>query len=241
MHDLLEFISNHPKGVSAGEIERHLQLSRTTLNRRLTEAVQAKVIVVSGKGPATRYHSSDPLSALRTYFAKPHTERELAPYQEARLGPAPALSDETIQKFAQLPEYRLGKREMGKFLIDFSCASSILEGGTYSLLDTQALIEYGEKSTGKPIADAFLVLNHKEAFEYLHDNMALGSIYKVHDLLTNDHDMPALQDAPHFLPKEQRGVLREYSEVDINLSAYPSSTGTSIWPIQPWPTPSWIA
>ena len=70
-------------------------------------------------------------------------------------------------------------QELSKFLIDFSCASSALEGGTYSLLDTQALIEYGEKAADKPLRDAFLVLNHKEAFEYLYDHMELDSIYKV--------------------------------------------------------------
>lgn len=220
MNDLVEFVSAHPKGVAAGEIERHLNLSRTTLNRRLKDELLAGSIVVTGKGPATRYHSADPLSSLRAYFAKPHTEREVAPYQEARLGPLPTLSAESEQKFAHLAEYRLDKRELGKFLIDFSCASSVLEGGTYSFLDTQALIEYGEKSAGKPLADAFLVLNHKEAFEYLHEHMELGSIYKVHDLLTNDHDIPELHDSPHFLPKADRGVVREYSEVDIRLSTY---------------------
>lgn len=220
MNDLLDFIAARSKGVSAGEIERYLKLSRTTLSRRLKDELRDGTVVVSGKGPATRYHSADHLSTLKAYFAKPHTERELAPYQEARLDSVPALTTETEQRFARLPEYRLDKRELGKFLIDFSCASSALEGGTYSLLDTQALIEYGEKSAGKPIEDAFLVLNHKEAFEYLHDHMDLNSIYKVHDLLTNDHDMPVLQDTQHFLSKAYRGVVREYNEVDIRLSAY---------------------
>lgn len=220
MNDLLDFINDHPKGVSAGQIERQLNLSRTTLNRRLKDALQAGTIAVTGKGPSTRYHSADPLSALRAYISKPHTAREMAPYQEARLGPLPALSAETEHKFSEMPAYRLDKRELGQFLIDFACASSALEGGTYSLLDTQALIEYGEKSAGKPLEDAFLVLNHKAAFEYLHDHMALSSIYKVHDLLTSDHEMPALENTPHFLPKEKRGVVREYSDVNVRMSTY---------------------
>lgn len=89
---------------------------------------------------------------------------------ETRFLVTPELSDGTLQKFANLPKYTLDKRALGKFLIDFSCASSALEGGTYSLLDTQALIEYGEKAADKPLQDAFLVLNHKEAFEYLYDH-----------------------------------------------------------------------
>ena len=41
------------------------------------------------------------------------------------------------------------------------------KGGSYSALDTQALIEYGQKNKDKPTADAVLVLNHKRAAEYL--------------------------------------------------------------------------
>lgn len=220
MQDLLAFVGEHPQGVSAGDIERRLGLSRTTLNRRLKAALQAGSLVVSGRGPSTRYYNADPLSALRAWFAKPHTERPVAAYQEARLAATPALSVETEQRFAQVPAYRLDKRELARFLIDFSCASSVLEGGSYSLLDTQALIEYGERSAGKPIEDAFLVLNHKAAFEYLHDHMALDAIYKVHDLLTSDHEMAALAETPHFLPREHRGVVREYSDIDIRLCTY---------------------
>lgn len=220
MSDLLDYIGKHPKGVSAGEIERYLKLSRTTLNRRLKEALLAGTIAVTGKGPSTRYHSADPLLSIRAYLTKPHTEREMAPYQEIRLGSFPMMSAETESRFAGVPAYRLDKRELGQFLVDFACASSALEGGTYSLLDTQALLEYGEKSAGKPLEDAFLVLNHKEAFEYLHDHMALGSIYKVHDLLTSDHEMPALESAPHFLPKASRGVVRDHNDVNVRFSTY---------------------
>lgn len=56
------------------------------------------------------------------------------------------------------------------------------------------------------------MLNHKEAFEHVHDNTESSSIYRVHDLLTSDHDIPALQDAPHVLAKADRRVVREYSE-----------------------------
>lgn len=218
--ELLEFISANPNGVSAGEILRHLSLSRTTLNRRLKDELLVGNIVIAGKGPLTRYHSTDPLFSLRAYLAKPHTQRQCAPYQESRLLPLPNLSAGAVQKFERLPEYLLSKRELGKFLIDFACASSALEGGSYSLLDTQALIEYGEKSAGKPLEDAFLVLNHKEAFEYLHGHMELDSIYRVHDLLTSDHDLPELKVSAHFLSKEYRGVVREDREVDVCLSTY---------------------
>ena len=217
---LLEFIGRFPQGVSAGEIERYFKISRTTLNRQLKEILQAGAIKVAGKGPATRYHSADPLAAIRAYFARSHTDRVMAPYREELLDVDPGLSLKSAQLFDNIPSHALTRRELGKFLVDFSCASSSLEGGTYSLLDTQALIEYGEKSAGKPPEDAFLVLNHKEAFEYLHGQMSLDAIYPVHDLLTNDHDLPELKDAAHFLSREDRGVVREYADVDIRFSTY---------------------
>ncbi|MCG9065465.1 Fic family protein [Laribacter hongkongensis] len=199
---------------------RYLGVSRSTLNRRLKEEVEAGTIRVSGRGPATRYHGFDPLASLRSCFAKPCTERKVACYDPRLLEASPSLSEVVLSRFGSLLEYRLDKRKLGKFLIDFACASSALEGGAYSLLDTQALIEYREKCSAKPLGDAFLVLNHKEAFEYLYDHMELASIYKVHDLLTSDHELLALDDTGHFLKMADRGVVRESSEVDIHFSTY---------------------
>lgn len=220
MDDLLELIAEHPKGIAPAELERRFNGSRATLNRRLREEVEKKTITTIGKGPATRYFSADPMAAIRSYFEKPHTERKVARYREELLAPAPVISSETMESLGRLPRYDADKRELTRFLIDFSCASSVLEGGTYSLLDTQALIEYGEKSPGKPLEDAFLVLNHKEAFEALYDDMRLETIFRVHDLLTSDHDLEELADSRHFLRKQYRGVVREYEDVDIAQSTY---------------------
>ena len=38
--------------------------------------------------------------------------------------------------------------------------------------------------------------------------------------MTHDHDLPELKDAAHFLPQEDRGVVREYADVDIRFSTY---------------------
>lgn len=220
MDDLLEFINGQPLGVSPIEIEEHTKLSRTTLTRRLNAEIKRGTILKFGKGPATRYVSSDPLGALKAYFEKPYTERSVAPYSETLLAVEPGLSQESVSLFAGLPSHMMTKRELAKFLIDFSCASSVLEGGTYSLLDTQALLEYGERATEKPDEDAFLVLNHKEAFEFLFDNPELSSVLTVHDLLTSDHGVPGLDDSRHFLSKAFRGVVRDNTDVDIALSTY---------------------
>jgi hypothetical protein len=56
---------------------------------------------------------------------------------------------------------------LGRLLIDMSWASSRLEGNTYSRLDTERLIQFGEAATGKDAIETQMVLNHKAAIEYL--------------------------------------------------------------------------
>lgn len=59
---------------------------------------------------------------------------------------------------------------LNRLLIDLSWNSSRLEGNTYSLLDTEQLIEFGEEAEGKNATDAQMILNHKEAIEFLVQN-----------------------------------------------------------------------
>ncbi len=56
---------------------------------------------------------------------------------------------------------------LNRLLIDLSWNSSRLEGNTYSLLDTERLIEAGEAAEGKDAAEAQMILNHKAAIEFL--------------------------------------------------------------------------
>lgn len=56
-----------------------------------------------------------------------------------------------------------------RLLIDLAWASSRLEGNTYTRLDTQNLIEFGQRAAGKDAAEAQMILNHKSAIELLVD------------------------------------------------------------------------
>jgi hypothetical protein len=58
---------------------------------------------------------------------------------------------------------------LGRLLIDLSWASSRLEGNTYSLLETEKLIAFGESAPGKTPFETQMVLNHKAAIEFLVD------------------------------------------------------------------------
>jgi hypothetical protein len=56
---------------------------------------------------------------------------------------------------------------LNRFVIDLSWNSSRLEGNSYSLPDTRRLIEFGEEAEGRNRLEAQMILNHKEAIEFL--------------------------------------------------------------------------
>lgn len=67
----------------------------------------------------------------------------------------------------QTPAGTFARDILNRLLIDLSWASSKLEGNTYSRLDTERLIEFGQASEGKTALETQMILNHKQAIEYL--------------------------------------------------------------------------
>lgn len=69
--------------------------------------------------------------------------------------------------FGELPAGTYLRQLMDRLLIDLSWNSSRLEGNTYSLLETQSLLERGLGVEGKGTAETQMILNHKAAIEML--------------------------------------------------------------------------
>jgi hypothetical protein len=83
------------------------------------------------------------------------------------------------------------KEILSRLLIDLSWNSSRLEGNTYSLLDTQRLISFGEMADDKSAREAQMILNHKDAIEFLtQSEEEVGfnryTILNLHALLSNN-------------------------------------------------------
>jgi Fic family protein len=70
---------------------------------------------------------------------------------------------------AERPAGTYVRQILGRLLIDLSWNSSRLEGNTYSLLETERLLEVGEAAEGKDAREAQMILNHKAAIELLVD------------------------------------------------------------------------
>ncbi|MSP83087.1 MAG: hypothetical protein EXQ94_09170 [Alphaproteobacteria bacterium] len=94
-------------------------------------------------------------------------------------------------KIAEQPAGTYAKQILSRLLIDLSWNSSRLEGNTYSLLDTKRLIDLGEEAEGKERLEAQMILNHKDAIEFLVGTAAeIGfnryTILNLHALLANN-------------------------------------------------------
>ncbi|WP_180131333.1 Fic family protein [Rhodoferax sp. BLA1] len=90
----------------------------------------------------------------------------------------------------QTPAGTFARDILNRLLIDLSWASSQLEGNTYSRLDTERLIEFGEAADGKDALETQMILNHKEAINYLvrdpeHAVLNTGTLLALHALLSD--------------------------------------------------------
>ncbi len=122
---------------------------------------------------------------IREYVGRPEQARSPVGYDVAFLD-----SYRPNESFYLSPEERARLREVGtlewldqpagtyarnllsRLLIPLSWNSSRLEGNTYSLLETHRLIEAGEEGDGRDRREAQMILNHKDAIEFLVESSA---------------------------------------------------------------------
>lgn len=108
------------------------------------------------------------------------------------------LSKTTLQRLLEMgktgkeqPAGTYARKIYGRLLIDLSWNSSRLEGNTYSLLETERLLELSQIVEGKDLREAKMILNHKDAIEFLIDiassnGVTRSVILNLHALLSND-------------------------------------------------------
>ena len=117
-------------------------------------------------------------------------------------------------KSAVEPAGTYAKQILNRLLIDLSWNSSRLEGNTYSLLDTRRLIEFGEEASDGNRLEAQMILNHKDAIEFL--------VSSADEIGFNRHTILNLHGilAQNLLPDEAAaGRLRRIA-VGIEKSAF---------------------
>jgi Fic family protein len=104
---------------------------------------------------------------------------------------------------------------LNRFLIDLSWSSSRLEGNTYSRLDTERLIEFGQEAAGKDAKETQMILNHKAAIELLVEENGDDIGINRYTLL----NLHALLSENLMADPEASGALRR-RPVEITASVY---------------------
>ena len=136
-----------PEGAAAEEEAVPLSLASKEIRRYLSQPVAAR----------------EPVGYKREFLEsyRPNETFYLSEEQRAHLAKVgkPNFSGQAAGTYA--------KQILNRLLIDLSWNSSRLEGNTYSLLDTKRLIELGEAAEGRDRLEAQMIVNHKDAIEFL--------------------------------------------------------------------------
>lgn len=124
---------------------------------------------VSAAGAQIRAYVTQPRHLRRPVAYRPSFLEQYQPNHSAYL---PADLREQLHAMgrspaAQTPAGTFARDILNRLLIDLSWASSQLEGNTYSRLDTERLIAFGQAAEGKDGLETQMILNHKQAIEYL--------------------------------------------------------------------------
>lgn len=211
--EMLQYLHYHPDSAKA-EIKAgmSLEMSDATIKRVLSKAVKDGMVLVIGKGRATKYRLTPQAYVtmdlnLDTYFDKDVDEREvqegfnfelindilpkvelLAPEELNILNSAQEQFRQHLSEMNDT-EYR---KEMERLGIDLSWKSSQIEGNTYSLLETERLLREKETASGKTKDEAIMLLNHKDALDFILDvpdylqPLKVNRIEDIHSILTKE-------------------------------------------------------
>ncbi|WP_353189074.1 Fic family protein [Pseudomonas sp.] len=200
---ILDYIAAHP-GAGREAIRRGAapDASDTTLWRALRRMVEEGRLEVAGKGRATGYTIAGS-SVVRAHLSTPYNRRPPVTYRKDFLdsyipGKTWYVAETDRARLREagqpvggaLPAGTYARRVLEQLLVDLSWASSRMEGNTYDILQTERLIRFGEEAAGKDRKEALMILNHKEAIQYVVDNLdritlSRADLFNIHALLSD--------------------------------------------------------
>jgi len=211
--EIIGFLKNNP-GSSSKEIHHGTTttISYATVKRILAQLISKNLISTTGKGKGTKYFISvtyellDPIDPAR-YYEKEIDERQIRENFNHDLIPSVLHFNDifTRGEYAKLEDlqttYRQNisqlsgsayRKELEKLAIDLSWKSSQIEGNTYSLLETERLLKEKETAAGKTKEEAIMLLNHKEAIDFIIENpgylcpLSVSGIEDIHRILVKE-------------------------------------------------------
>jgi fido (protein-threonine AMPylation protein)/predicted transcriptional regulator len=190
----------------------NLSVSYATLKRILGKLIDENFLSVQGLAKATRYSISPTYQVIqpidiKAYYEKEIDDREIieafnfeiindvlakhSVFNERELLILNELQSKFVKNISQLSENEY-KKEFERLAIDLSWKSSQIEGNTYSLLETERLLREKETASGKTKEEASMLLNHKEALDFIIENpnylnpISVSKIEDIHRILVKE-------------------------------------------------------
>lgn len=209
-----DFIKDNPN-TKREDIEVFLakmgyKTTKMTITRDLKLLLDNGDIEKSGLAKATAYRSSAKTNLLTNidvdaYFAQDQDVR-LPETIGFNFNIFSALKDLLSPKekieFEKLNDIYIAKRnklsptllqkEFERLTVELAWKSSKIEGNTYTLLDTERLLNDNISATGKTKDETNMVLNHKKALDFVlkapeyYKNISIAKIEELHKLLINE-------------------------------------------------------
>ena len=213
---IIEYITKNPLK-SSKEIHEGIgiDISYATVKRILNKIKADNYVAIEGKGRSTKYKISPSYSIIYPidideYFLTEIDDRIIK--EEFNLELIPTILYEvqlfTLEELEHLNELQAiytknihtlsnsqYQKELERLAIDLSWKSSQIEGNTYSLLETERLLKEKETAAGKNKDEATMLLNHKEAIDFIVENpnyldpIEIRSIEDIHSILTKELDI----------------------------------------------------
>lgn len=189
-----------------------IPVSYATLKRILSKLYAENYLSIKGKGKGTKYIISPVFELIQPikierYYEKEIDERDIkenfntalitevlakhSVFTENEIKKLTILQEKYLENKAQLSENEY-KKELERLAIDLSWKSSQIEGNTYSLLETELLLKEKETAAGKTKEEAVMLLNHKEAMDFIIANpdymnpLTVSKIEDIHSILIKE-------------------------------------------------------
>ena len=185
---ILEFLENNPLS-SSKDIYDGISSTKgyATIKRSLNNLIEQNYISREGKGKGTKYLLSTSYSIIRKidieeYFTQDIDDRKIQSSFNFKLiseilPKVELFSQSELQKLQMLQKQFQNninllsssqyENELERLAIDLSWKSSQIEGNTYSLLETERLLKEKLTADGKTKEEAVMLLNHKEAIDFI--------------------------------------------------------------------------
>ncbi|HTE21760.1 MAG TPA: Fic family protein [Candidatus Limnocylindria bacterium] len=185
------FVKDEPLSSSEVAALSLTKQSLVTVKRQLSALTKAGYLEQSGAGRSVKYKLAKKGWLLRPfdvreYLEKPPDDRLKTPHFQFDVLEAPYVELFTQSELARLEaateKYHTNatksdeaahKKELMRFMVEFSWKTSQIEGNTYDLISTERLLLYGEKSPTNTEFEAQMILNQKEALEFILENIEL--------------------------------------------------------------------